>query len=307
MQSLVIVVLNWNQAALTISTVESILKSNLTNINLDVLVIDNCSKLKDYLLLKRKYAKSKKVKLYRLLKNRGYSGGNNYGIKKALKLKPGYIAVANNDIRLHENAIKILINTLQTHFNAFAIAPKIYFESGFEYFKSKYQPEELGRVIWAMGGKIDQNNVYGSNLHIDEVDNGQFEKLIINPDFLTGCFIIFKATIFNKIGLFNDDYYLYLEDMELSQKILRHGFDLLVEPSAKIWHLNSGSSSPKSNLHDYFLTRNRLIYGLSYSKFKTKFALFKESFSIFLKTKSYWQKRAILDFYLHRWGKGSWK
>jgi len=59
-------------------------------------------------------------------------------------------------------------------------------------------------------------------------------------------------------------------------------------------------------LHDYFITRNRLLFGMKYAPVRTKIALLKEGFRILFRGR-HWQKIGVRDFYLKKFGKGSWK
>jgi GT2 family glycosyltransferase len=165
----------------------------------------------------------------------------------------------------------------------------------------------LGHVIWSAGSKIDWDNVYGSNIGIDEIDHGQFDVPESNMDFISACCVLIKKQTLKIIGPMSEDYFMYYEDNDFCQKIRSAGFKLVFVPSSVIWHLNSGSNQAGGGpLHDYFLTRNRLIFGFKYASLRTKFALLRDSFRrLFIG--SYWQKRGTIDFYLHRFGKGSWK
>ena len=101
---------------------------------------------------------------------------------------------------------------------------------------------------------------------------------------------------------------MYLEDADFCQRAKKAGFKLAYVPEAKIWHINSGSSKTGGDLQNYFLTRNRLLFGFRYAKLKTKLALIKESIiQLFNPSISKWQKIAIRDFYFNKLGKGSWQ
>jgi len=104
----------------------------------------------------------------------------------------------------------------------------------------------------------------------------------------------------------DDSYFMYLEDADYCQRAKSAGFGLIYYPKSVIWHLNSGSSSAGSALHDYFLTRNRLIFGYKYASLRTKLALARQSLKILFTSPSSWQKQAVKDFYLKNLGKGSW-
>jgi GT2 family glycosyltransferase len=97
---------------------------------------------------------------------------------------------------------------------------------------------------------------------------------------------------------------MYLEDVELCMRIKKAGFKLMIDPNLKIWHKVAQSSSIGSPLNDYFLTRNRLVFGMKYASPRTKFALLREAVKKLLSGSSA-QKIAIRDFFLHRLGSGS--
>jgi GT2 family glycosyltransferase len=165
----------------------------------------------------------------------------------------------------------------------------------------------LGKVIWSVGGKIDWNNIYGSNIGIDEVDVGQFSSPNHNVDFISGCCQLIRTSLINQIGLLDRNYFMYLEDADFCRRAINNNHQIAFVPQSIIWHINAGSSQAGGGaLHDYFLTRNRLIFGLKYAGLKTKLALIKQSVFQLISSSSKWQKKAILDYYLNNLGKGSW-
>jgi GT2 family glycosyltransferase len=185
------------------------------------------------------------------------------------------------------------------------IGPKIYFAPGFEYHKKRYQKNDLGKVFWYAGGKIDWQNIFASHQGVDEVDHGQYETQQSTP-FVSGCAMLVDRKIFEKIGLLDDKYFLYLEDLDFCVRARRAGFKIIYAPQAWLWHKNAGSSTVGGDLHDYFLTRNRMLFGFRYANRRTKFALFRETLRL-LKGGRPWQKIGIRDFYWRRFGQGSWK
>ena len=83
------------------------------------------------------------------------------------------------------------------------------------------------------------------------------------------------------------------------------GYKIVYVPNAIIWHKNAGSTGGSgSTLQDYFITRNRLLLGITYASFRTKVALIRESMQILFNGRPY-QKKAILDYYRQNYNKGS--
>ena len=80
----------------------------------------------------------------------------------------------------------------------------------------------------------------------------------------------------------------------------------MYSPKAVLWHKNAGSAGGSgSSLQDYYITRNRLLFGARYAPFRSKLALLKESMMLLAKGR-HWQRVGVLDFYLGRFGKGSY-
>jgi hypothetical protein len=305
MTKIAIVVLNWNQPKLTIDTVNSLLKIKSFNFKYKILLVDNNSPDNSFEIFKEKYNNNPVVELIKNDSNLGYVG-NNIGIKQAIKEKYNFVLLINNDVYVDSNFLKELLTGTKLGYDI--VGPKIYFAPGYEYHSGWYSPNEIGNVIWSAGGKIDWNNIYGSNIGVDEVDKGQYDQINDKIDFLSGCCLLIKTNVFKKIGLLNDKYFMYLEDMEFCQKAKKEKIKLAYIYKSKIWHVNSGSSKSGGDLHDYFITRNRLIFGFKYARLRTKLALIKESLIHLCSSKStIWKKRAIIDFYLKKYYKGSWQ
>jgi len=298
-----IIILNWNRFSDTKACLDSINELEVpTEIHINTIVVDNGSTDGSY--EKFESLKSNKFVIIETGKNLGYSSGNNIGIKRALEDNPDWVVVVNNDITVGK---KLLVNFLKTvkEKDVGIVSPKIYFSKGYEFHKDRYSGEDLGKVIWYAGGKMDWENVFGVNIGVDEVDRGQFRKKT-NIDFATGACIFVKRQVIESIGLYNESYFMYFEDVEFSTRALIAGYKILFCPEMVVWHKVAQGSSIGGNLNDYFITRNRLRFGLKYAKFKTKIALLKESLRLLLTGRN-WQKKGVCDFYICRFGKGSWK
>lgn len=297
------ILVNWNRPNDTLGCVRSLLL-NKDGFDLKVLIVDNASSDNSVKMLSRAFSKNKEIKMLKSNKNLGFTGGNNLGIKYAIKSGAEYLLIINNDTVTDKNLVKNLLETFDNYPNLGIASPKIYFSPGFEYHK-EYKKSELGKVIWYAGGVIDWDNVYGKNWGVDEVDLGQFdrEKEI---DFATGACMMVRKDLIKKIGEFNDKYFAYMEDVEFSQRVKRSGFKIVFNPKAFLWHKVSQSSGIGSELNDYYITRNRLLFGLKYAKLKTKLALLKEALT-FLQFGRPWQKKGVLDYAFGNLGKGSFK
>jgi len=296
-----VIILSWNRKIDTLETIESLSKSNVSGFEMEIIVVDNGSTDGSVDAVRKLSLKNLKVIVNR--ENLGFAEGNNVGMRDAIKRKVDYIALLNDDTMVDPNLVGNILREHERLPKAGAISPKIYFAKGFEYHK-KYKSSELGRVIWYAGGNIDWANVYGSNRGVDEVDRGQFDKAR-ETDFATGCFVMYKANVLKKVGYYDKRYFAYMEDADHAQRIKKTGWKVLYSAKGRMWHKVSQSSGIGSELNDYFLTRNRMMFGMRYASLRTKFALIRESIKLLLKGRP-WQKIGIKDFYLGRFGKGSW-
>jgi len=306
MKKISLIILNWNGWKMTLDCLASLMKIKIDNFILEIVIVDNGSSDESVETIKRYKIQNTKYDIH-LIENRqnlGFAEGNNVAIRYALENGADYICLLNNDTRVDPRFLTELVKTAQSDEKIGLVGGKIYFEKGYEFHKERYKDEEKGKVIWYAGGLIDWNNVYTTHRGVDEVDGGQYDSLG-ETDHINGCLVLAKKEVFGKIGFFDKKYYLYFEDADLSVRAKKAGFKLFYCPASKIWHLNSGSSASGSGLHDYFTTRNRMLFGMKYAPFRSKLALVKESLRL-IKTGRQWQKAGVKDFYLARFGKGSW-
>lgn len=300
MKRIFAVVLHYQDRKLTEKCLCSLAGMDKKGIGLEIVIVDNCSPepIGD---LKGKFPG---VTFLQTKQNLGFAEGNNFGIKYCLEKKADYIFLLNNDAVADKSLIMGLFREAEKDPSAGILAPKIYFAPGYEYHRSRYKKKDQGRVLWYAGGLIDWQNVYASHRGVDELDNGQYDHQGTTV-FASGCAMLIKKEVFERAGYFDSRYFLYLEDLEFCLRAKRAGFEIVYCPTGKVWHYNAGSSQVGGSLHDYFFTRNRLLFGLKYASFRTKMALLKESVWIFLHGRP-WQKKGVVDYFQKKFGKGSW-
>jgi len=295
-QSVVIILVNWNGQKDTIACLRSLSKLKSSKYEAIPLVVDNASKDDSVTVLRKLFPK---VTLLPLPSNRGFTGANNVGMQWAIDHNADYVWILNNDTLVDPNALSL--------FDVFddprigAAGSKIYFASGREYHKERYKTSDAGRVLWFAGGIIDWPNVYASHRGVDEVDKGQYDR-VEKTDFITGCSLGIPTGVLKHVGMFDDKYFAYLEDVDLSLRIQRSGLQTVYVPQSIVWHVNASSSGgPGSPVHQYFQTRNRLLLGFRHTPWRTKLALVRQAVRQ-LFSAPVAQKKAIRDAALGRFG-----
>ncbi len=235
--------------------------------------------------------------------NIGFSASINKGLKKALEKSCEYMILLNNDVLVGRNLVNRMVDFAKKESCLGLVSPKIYFAPGCEFHNNRYKKEEKGRVIWYAGGLFDWANVYASHRGVDEVDKGQYDNTE-ETDFATGCCMLIKKQVLDKIGFFDEKYFLYFEDIDYSVRAKKNGFEVYYYPGAFLWHKNASSSGrPGSSVHIYYQLRNRLYFGFKYASAKTKKALILDSVRLILKDGI--QRKAVLDYFLGKMGKGN--
>ena len=302
MRHVAIVILNFNGRDDTIECLASIRQLSTNNSQLTTIVVDNGSterfRIDDLRL------KNGQIEILRNEENLGFSGGNNVGIRYALENGANYITLLNNDTLVDKSLTEELLKVFESDRQIGIVAPKIYFAPGFEFHKNRYKKEEQGKVLWYGGGLIDWKSILASHRGVDEVDNGQYGE-VRETDFASGCCMMVKREVFEKVGLLDEKYFLYYEDSDFSIRAKKAGFKIIFAPQATLWHKNAASAHGSgSSLQDYYITRSRLLFGMRYAPFRSKVALVRESLVILGKGRA-WQKRGVFDFFRRKFGKGS--
>ncbi len=210
-------------------------------------------------------------------KNGGYAFGINQGVKQAIIDGYDLFCSMNCDVTVPENFVENCKKSISSHPSSL-IGGKIYYYPGFEYHPKRYSKEDLGKVLWYAGGITDWKNVYITHRGVDEVDKGQYDNTA-ETTFITGCLMVYGKSLVEKIGHWNEDYFLYYEDADYCVRATRAKIPLIYDPSIVIWHKSGQSTSgAASSFQQSYLEKNRLMFGLKYAPLRTKLHLLKNYF-----------------------------
>lgn len=222
---LFIVILNWKQYELTAQCLRSILNSEASLY--EIVVIDNNSEDGSVDKLRSEFGED--IQLLVNNQNIGFAAGNNVGILHAIEQGADYVMLLNNDTTVSPGFLTSLVDTINTGEYIGAVTPKIYF---------MYNPS----VIWAVGGAFEK---WSGSAHCrgkGEIDCGQFDR-VEAVSYATGCCILFSLKALETVGLLDEKYFAYFEDVDWCLRAQKAGFKILYEPSSVIWHVAGASSS----------------------------------------------------------------
>lgn len=281
------VVLNWNGKDNTLSCLASLKRLSVKSFLHHCIVVDNGSTDGSQDAIQREFPG---VACIALARNEGFTGGNNTGIRRALVQGAGYVFILNNDTVVDPQVLEELLQACNDPKVGIA-SPKIHFEKNSQ------------TMIWYAGASIDWENIYGRHRGVDEVDRGQYDTQD-ETGYCTGCAMLVKRSVFEKIGLFDERFFAYYEDADFSVRARNAGFKLVYVPKALVFHKNAASSGGTgSKLQEYFIPRNRLLFAFKHASLRTRLALLKEALWLISTPK----RHGIADFFLRRFGSGSFK
>lgn len=272
MHHISIIVVNYNSAPLTTACLKHLATTKLRGAEFSVIIVDNGSTVPYEIPIQYQ----KIATLVRSGANLGFTGGNNLGIHQAIEyFNSDFVVLLNNDAIVAEDTIHKMLTVALKDELCGVVSPKIYFSPGREYHLASYSKAQLGHVLWYAGGSIDWKNLLAFHRGVDEVDLNHIEATD-DHDFATGCCCLIKREVLEKVGLFDKRYFLYFEDVELSMKVKSFGYKLHYAPEAVVWHENAGSSDGAgSTTHQYYQTRNRLLFFWEYGSLKVKMTVIK--------------------------------
>lgn len=234
-----IVIVNYNVKDALDNCLSSIYKSNTSNHLLEIFVIDNNSFDGSVKLVKEKYSD---VNLIENKKNLGYSKANNIALKQ---VRGKYILILNPDTILEEGTFLKLIDFISKKPETGVVTSKLIMADG------KLDPAckrsfptlsvALPRLL-GLSKMFPKCRIFSKyNLtHLNENEIHEVESV-------NGAFMFIPKTVLDKIGFFDEDYFMYGEDLDLCFRIKKMGYKIFYNPNVTTVHLK-GESTRKSKM-----------------------------------------------------------
>jgi hypothetical protein len=179
--------------------------------------------------------------------NLGFAGGNNVGIRRALERGADWVWLVNNDAVAEPEAPEALADAARARPDAGVLACKVFFA-------------EPRNVVWYAGASVHLLLGYSGRQHgYGERDDGRFE-LMRDVDRATGAAMAVSRGAIERVGLFDEDLFAYVEDVDWCLRIRAAGFAVVFVPAARLWHRVSASTGGRvSTTNLYYDTRNTLV------------------------------------------------
>ena len=238
--SVTAVVLNWCNYDDTVDCLDSLL--NCEYKNLDILLVDNGSVDDSFERLNTSFPQ---IQFLQTGENIGYAGGNNRGIEKALHRDIDYVLVLNNDTILDPQSVSQLVNVAEeASLRVGGVVPKILYYD---------QPDR----IWYAGGEFSPMRGLGIHWREGDLDQSGEEETVREVTFMTGACCLFSAEALRELKGFDEDFFAYVEDAELSLRMTDAGYKMYYQPKARILHRCPPLGTPPSPFQIRQRDRNR--------------------------------------------------
>ena len=228
-----VIVLNWNRERDTAEALDSFLVQR--GVNVKVLLVDNGSDDGSGARLHSRYSH---VDYLQIGSNLGYTGGNNRGIERALAAGAQWVLVVNNATVAQPDCLRRLVDALQRDPQLGAVSPYV-------------TQFDAGEKPWFAAGQLSLMRMTG--LHVAGPTSGTLTPCT----FLSGCCVLFRAEVLRQVGLFREDLWAYMEDVDLSLRLLRAGWRLAVVPEARLAHKAPDTGTEPSPPQIVLRDRNR--------------------------------------------------
>jgi len=241
MPTLSIVIVNYNVKYFIRQCIQSILKSDFSD-TYEIIVVDNNSSDDSLTMLQQEFGN--KIVLKANTENLGFSKANNQGFKLA---QGKYVLILNPDTIVEEHTLQVCYDHLENEKEVGAIGVKMFDGAGNYLPESKRGfPKPLSAFFKLSGlSKLFKKSAFFNQYYLGHLSNDRFHEV----DVLTGAFLFTRKEILDKIGGFDEDYFMYGEDIEMSFQIKEAGFKIMYVPSTSIIHFK-GESTKKSSI-DY--------------------------------------------------------
>jgi GT2 family glycosyltransferase len=179
--------------------------------------------------------------------NRGFAAGNNVGLRHILLSQTAkYVWILNNDVVVARDALRELVLSGESGSNVGGVGGTMY-----EYANSEKVDSAGGGTFapWrGMGVTVTRAGTRASS-------NGESEPAL---DFLTGGCLLVPLVSISRVGLMDESYFMYGEDVDFSLRMRQAGLKLAYAPAARVWHKGGASTIHRSARHDYYIVRNSL-------------------------------------------------
>jgi GT2 family glycosyltransferase len=242
-KTLAVVILNWNGGDEILDCLRSVFESKHAAI--EVVIVDNGSVDGSTDIIRSRFPHVHWISNPR---NLGFAKGSNQGMQWALEYGIQHVLLLNGDASLHSNAIEEMFAVTEDENNTVVACPRMYLG-----------PANAGASrLWFAYGTVSLWLGLFRNPAFNRLDSSKW-SVPLDMEFASGCCMLIPARILQHVGMLDEAFFAYCEDIDFSLRIRKAGFRLRYVPTAHIWHGNSTLTNRiRSGTYRYLSTRNNL-------------------------------------------------
>jgi GT2 family glycosyltransferase len=223
-ERITIVVLNWNRGVETVACLETLAAADLGGAA--IVVVDNGSRDGSVETIRVRFPE---LRILSLPENRGYAGGNNAGIRAALDAGADAVLLLNNDTRVAPDFLPPLVDAMNSSPTAAAVASAVI----------RLDRPDMHDVAYSEIRFHERDVVQLRGVNVPVFGNFDCRREV---EVVVGCSALLKAQALRTVGLFDEAYFAYHEDVDWCLRARKAGWELFYEPYSRVYHRGSLST-----------------------------------------------------------------
>ena len=245
--NLYVIIVNWNLKDDTLDCITSVLKAGVVTER--IILVDNASTDGSVEAIRKQFPA---LKIIQAETNLGFAGGTNLGIRYALAQQADWVFLLNNDTIVAPDMFSALARAVKNEPEYGIVAPLIFYSDA---------PE----IIWSAGDRLIPGTLATRHLYHGKEKPVNLPSLI-PVDFVTGCAMLIKSEVLQRIGLFDTSLFMYGEEVDLVWRARLAGYPTGCATQAHMQHKVARSANRDRPLARYRRIRNQIIFYRKYAR-----------------------------------------
>jgi len=253
-----VIIVNWNTRDELRECLRSLHPSLHPDVQAEIIVVDNASWDDSVAMVKREFPE---VKLIENRLNEGFGKAHN----RAAQVAQGrYLLLLNSDARAHPGALKQLVDYADAHPDVGIIAPKVLNPDGsLQYSCRRFPVYEAGLFRNTLLGRLFPQNRFVRDYLMTDFDHAHTMEV----DWVSGCAMMIRRETWHQLGGFDEQFFMYCEDVDLCWRAHEAGWKVVYHPDAVVTHAIGRSTDKAVNaMIRQFHHSHRLFFQKHYAR-----------------------------------------
>jgi hypothetical protein len=230
----------------------------IEKIQFEVILVDNSSKDDGLESILKCYTK---IQFINNSKNMGFARANNQGAKIA---SGDFLLFLNPDTTMIEDAVESMLDYIRSDSSIGILGPKVLNPDQTTQFSCRKFPTVWSGLFnrYSLTTRLFPNNRYSRDYLMLDYDHSSIRSV----DWVSGCCMMMSESTLKKVGGFDENYFLFIEDVDLCQVIKKKGLRVVYFPNAKIFHKISSSNARSTSRVIIKRHQGMIYYNQKYSE-----------------------------------------